>query len=115
MWNPIKREVVCLFNQMIEHDRSAIPILKKIFVHLILTLSLEKLISNSDHSELDHEYVLSQIEFFLLWVEKSPETFPYMTAYFFNNLLQTVVLKMNRSRTYSLSNIYHLDFNKRIL
>ena len=110
MWNPIKREVVRLFNQMIEHDRSAIPMLKKIFVHVIFTLSLEKQISNSDHSELDHEYVLAQIEFFLLWVEKSPETFPYVTAYFFNNLLQTVVMKMNRSRTYNLSNVYDLEF-----
>lgn len=106
MWSPIKREVVTLFNQMIENDFSAISILKNIFVHVIFTLSLEKQISNANHSEFDHEYVLAQIQFFQLWVEKCPETFPYVTAYFFNNLLQNFVFKINGHRSYSFSNFF---------
>ena len=103
MQNPIKKEVITFFMELILLKTDVIDLLKRLWIHIILTLSLASQTKTLNGRNFDQDCVLQQIDFFRLWAKLRPNTFPIVTANFLNSLLQKIIKSPAKVRTFGLS------------
>ena len=104
MWNQIKKEVITYFILLIKYKTQVIEILKRLWIHIILTISLDLQTKSLKGRDFDHDFVLKQIDFFLLWANLQPETFPIVTANFLNSLLRKIIANPEKKKPFGINN-----------
>ena len=102
MWNTIKKEVITFFMELIRLKTSVIKILKGLWIHLILTISLDSQTKKLKGENFEQDLVLKQIDFFLLWTNLQPDTFPLITANFLNSLLQKIITNREKTQPFGI-------------
>jgi hypothetical protein len=111
MWNQIKKEVITYYMELIRLRTPIIQILKRLWIHLILTISLNSQTKKLKRNNFDQDLVLKIIDFFLLWTNLQPETFPIITANFLNNLLLKMISFPEKTNQFGISNYYGISSN----
>lgn len=90
--------MITFFMELVKYNTAILEMLKKLWIHLILTISLHFETKSLKSKGFDQEYVLQQIDFFLLWANVDPLKFPVITANLLNGLLRRVVSSPQKSK-----------------
>jgi hypothetical protein len=101
--------------ELIRLKTSIIKILKGLWIHLILTISLDSQTKTLRGKNFDQELVLKQIDFFLLWTNLQPETFPVITANFLNSLLLKIINNPEKTKPFGIGSYLGISSKKQNL